>query len=96
VREGEAEMGEVFKEFVDKVPEIIDKAAQSLALASLSVLVLGALGFLLFRNATGKLKLAAFAMMTAGLLGLFTFAANSTKIDTPGPKPISPEQTEQI
>jgi tetratricopeptide (TPR) repeat protein len=90
-------MGEVFKEFVDKVPAIIGKAAQSpLGLASLIVLVLGALGGFLFWNAAGRLRLLAFAMITGGLLGLFIFASNSTKIDNPGPKPISPKQTEQI
>jgi hypothetical protein len=91
------EMGEVFKGLLDKASNIIGKAAENpLGLAALSVLVLGVVGVLLFRQAAGKLKLVAFAMITAGLLGLFVFAANSTKIDTPEPKPISPEQTEQI
>jgi hypothetical protein len=60
-------MGDIFKEFLDKAPDIIDKAAQSpLGLAALSVLVLGIVGAFLFRNAAGKLKLAAFAMITGG------------------------------
>jgi hypothetical protein len=41
--------------------------------ASLIVLVLGIVGVFLFRNAAGKLKLAAFAMITAGLLGVIAF-----------------------
>ncbi|HEY4846525.1 MAG TPA: tetratricopeptide repeat protein [Methylocella sp.] len=91
------EMDEIFKGLFDKAPDIISKAAQNpLGLASLIVLVLGILGAFLFRNAAGNLKLLAFAMITAGLLGLFLFASNSTKIDNPGPKPISPEQVEQI
>jgi hypothetical protein len=41
-------------------PDIIGNAAQSpLRLASLGILVLGALGFLLLRDAAGKLKLLA-------------------------------------
>jgi hypothetical protein len=43
------EMGDIFKEFLDKAPDIIDKAAQSpLGLAALSVLVLGIVGAFLF------------------------------------------------
>jgi len=63
-------MGDIFKEFLDKAPDIIDKAAQSpLGLAALSVLVLGIVGAFLFRNAAGKLKLAAFAMITGSFFG---------------------------
>ena len=63
-------MGEIFKGFLDKAPDIIGKAAQSpLGLAALSVLVLGIVGVLLFRDAAGKLKLVAFAMITGGFLG---------------------------
>jgi len=74
-------VGEIFKEFFDKAPDIIGKAAQSpLGLVALSVLVLGAVGFLLFRNAAGKLKLGAFAMITGGFLAfmalVFIFAGN--------------------
>jgi hypothetical protein len=81
-------VGEIFKGFLDKVPNIIDKAAQSpLGVASLSVLVLGALGFLLFRQASGKLKLLALAMITGGFLGLvFIFASN------PKPPPSLPQR----
>jgi hypothetical protein len=51
-------MGEILNELFNQGPDIIGKAAQSpLRLASLGILVLGALGFLLLRDATGKLKL---------------------------------------
>jgi hypothetical protein len=82
-------VGEIFKGLLDKAPDIIGKAAESpLGVAALSVLVLGALGFLLFRNAAGKLKLVALAMITGGFLGfmalVFVFASN------PKPVPILP------
>jgi tetratricopeptide (TPR) repeat protein len=101
VREGVRrgfEVNEFFEGLFDKAPDIIGKAAQSpLGLASLIVLILGALGGFLFWNAAEKLRLLALAMITGGLLGLFIFASNSTKIDNPESKPkISPEQTEQI
>jgi high-affinity Fe2+/Pb2+ permease len=67
-------MGDIFKEFLDKASGIIRESAQSpLGLVALSVLVLGIVGAFLFRNAAGKLKLAAFAMITAGLLGVIAF-----------------------
>jgi hypothetical protein len=93
-----SEVGEIFKEFFDKAPDIIDKAAQSpLALASLIVLVLGVVGAFLFRNVAGKLKLAAFAMITGGLLGLFIFASNpKAPPSLPQLDSNSPEKTEQI
>src|ERR1700730_3691232 len=74
-------MDEIFKGLFDKAPDIIGKAAQSpLGLAALSVLVLGIVGVLLFREAAGKLKLVAFAMITGGFLGfmalVFVFASN--------------------
>ena len=76
VRRG-CEVDEFFKGIFDKAPDIIREAAQSpLGLASLIVLVLGVVGAFLFRNVAGKLKLAAFAMITGGLLGLFIFASN--------------------
>jgi hypothetical protein len=95
------EMDEFFKGLLDKAPDIIGKAAQSpLGVASLSVLVLGTLAFLLFRDATGKLKLAALAMIT-GFLGFLVkvviVASNPTRTDNPEPEPrISQEQTEQV
>ena len=92
-------MSEVFKEFVDKAPDIIGKAVQSpLGLAALSVLVLGIVGVLLFRKATGKLKLVAFAMITSGFLGfmalVFIFASNPKPPLIPVPSgKIDPDKT---
>jgi hypothetical protein len=40
--------------------------------------VLGIVGAFLFRNVAGKLKLAAFTMITGGLLGLFIIASIQT------------------
>ena len=69
-------MDEIFKALFDKAPDIIHEAAQSpLGLASLIVLVLGTLGFLLFRNAAGKLKLLALAMLAGNFLGLVGLVA---------------------
>jgi tetratricopeptide (TPR) repeat protein len=63
-------MEEFFGRLFDKVPGIIHEAAQSaLGVTSLSILVLGGLGFFLFRKAPARLKVAAFAMLTSGLLG---------------------------
>jgi hypothetical protein len=91
---GGCEVGEIFREFFDKGPDIIDKAAQSpLALASLIVLVLGVAGSLLFRNVAGILKLAAFTMITGGLLGLFIFASNPKPPPSLPPDKNSPEKT---
>ena len=73
---GGSEVSEVFKEFVDKAPDIIGKAVQSpLGLAALSVLVLGIVVFLLFREAAGKHKLVAFMLITGGFLGLSSLRA---------------------
>jgi tetratricopeptide (TPR) repeat protein len=48
----------------------------------------------LFRNVAGKLKLAAFAMITSGLLGLFIFASNPKPPSSlPLPDNNSPEKT---
>src|SRR5436305_1174710 len=74
-------MGEIFKGLLDKAPDIIGKAAENpLGLAALSVLVLGIVGVLLFREAAGKPKLLALAMITGGFLGfmalVFVFASN--------------------
>jgi hypothetical protein len=67
-------VSEVFKEFVDKAPDIIGKAVQSpLGLAALSVL--GIVVFLLFREAAGKHKLVAFMLITGGFLGLSSLRA---------------------
>ncbi|MGB6175320.1 MAG: hypothetical protein WBF43_03025, partial [Methylocella sp.] len=56
--------------------------------------------FLLFRDATGKLKLGALAM-TTGFLGLLVkvviVASNPARVDNPEPKPIIDQaQTEQV
>jgi tetratricopeptide (TPR) repeat protein len=99
-------MGEVFKEFVDKVPAIIREAAQSpLALASLIVLVLGGVVAYLFRNTAGRQQLLAFAMIIVGLLGLFAFASNlpkpnnhesgQAKPDIPAPVPMEIDNSER-
>jgi hypothetical protein len=103
VREGVQrgfEMDEFFKGLLDKAPDIIGKAAQSpLGVASLIVLGVCVLAFLLFRDAAGNLKLEAFAITcVVGILVLVViFSSNSTKVDNPEPKPIpSPEQTEQV
>jgi hypothetical protein len=62
-------MGEILNELFKQGPDIIGKAAQSpLRLASLGILVLGALGFLLLRDAAGKLKLLVLAMIRYSLL----------------------------
>ncbi len=84
-------MGESFKEFIDKVPDIIDKAERSpLGVASLCVIVLGTLAFLLFLGSTGKLKLLALAMIAGCFLGfvalVFMFA-NNPKLPT---DPVTP------
>jgi hypothetical protein len=59
-----------------------------LGVTSLCVLVLGALGFLLFQEAAGKLKLVALAMITGGFLGfvalVFIFASNPKPPPQPG------------
>jgi tetratricopeptide (TPR) repeat protein len=79
-------MNEVFKELFSKASDIIREAAQNpLGLASLSALILGALGLFLFRSAAGKLKLLALAMITAGLLGLTALVA----IYASNPNPVS-------
>jgi tetratricopeptide (TPR) repeat protein len=75
-----SEMDEFFKELFGKASDIIHEAGQSpLALASLGVLILGALGFLFFRDATAKFKLAAFATITIGFIGLFVYANNPVR-----------------
>jgi tetratricopeptide (TPR) repeat protein len=88
-------VGDFLKGLLDKAPDIISKAAESpLGLASLIVLVLGIVGAFLFRNVAGKLKLAAFAMITSGLLGLFIFASNPKPPSSlPLPDNNSPEKT---
>jgi hypothetical protein len=61
---------EFLQKLLDKAPDIIGKAAESpLGLASLSVLVLGALAGFLFHKDPGKFKVAAFAMFTGTVLG---------------------------
>jgi hypothetical protein len=81
-------MGDIFKEFLDKAPDIIDKAAQSpLGLAALSVLVLGIIGAFLFRNAAGKLKLAAFAMITGGFFGFMALVLIPSFLWSQPPEP---------
>ena len=76
------------KEFLDKAPDIIDKAAQSpWGLAALSVLVLGIVGAFLFRNAAGKLKLAAFAMITGGFFGLIALVLIPSFLWSQPPEP---------
>jgi hypothetical protein len=65
-----SQVSEFVKELLDKAPDIIGKAAQSpLGLASLSVLVLGALAGFLFHKDAGKFKVAAFAMVVGAVLG---------------------------
>jgi hypothetical protein len=80
-------MGEFFQWLFGKAPDIIREAARSpLGLAALSVLVLGIVGVLLFREAAGQPKLVAFAMITGGLLGFLmlvvVFASSPTTPDT--------------
>jgi hypothetical protein len=70
-------MGEIFKWLFDKAADIIRAVQNPWGLAALIVLVLGIVGAYFFRIATEKLKLAAFAMIIAGLLGLFIFARSS-------------------
>ena len=66
----DSQVSEFLKELLDKAPDIIGKAAQSpLGLASLSVLVLGALAGFLFHKDAGKFKVAAFAMVVGAVLG---------------------------
>jgi hypothetical protein len=73
---------------LDKAPDIIDKAAQSpLDLAALSVLVLGIVGAFLFRNAAGKLKLAAFAMITGGFFGFMALVLIPSFLWSQPPEP---------
>jgi hypothetical protein len=91
-------MGEFFKGLFDKAPDIIGKAAQSpLGLVALSVLVLGIVGVFLFRNAAGKVKLAAFAVITGGFLGFLAlvvaFASNPNPALIPPPDKTNPEKT---
>ena len=63
----------------DRAAEIIRESGRGpVAFASLIVLVLGIVGAYLFRNVGEKLRLAAFAMVIVGLLGLFTLATTST------------------
>lgn len=78
------------KALFEKAPDIIHEAAQSpLGVASLSILVLGVLVFLLFRGAAEKLRLFALATITASLLGfvalVFVFASNPTPAFVPPP-----------
>ena len=48
----------------------------------------------MFRNVAGILKLAAFAMIIGGLLGLFIFASNPKPVPiTPPPDKNNPEKT---
>ncbi len=87
------EVDDIFKELLDKAPDVIDKAAQSpLGLAALSVLVLGIVGVLLFRKATGKLKLVAFAMITSGFLGFMALVFDWSLRATIRRNPISQRQ----
>ena len=72
-------MGEILNELFKQGPDIIGKAAQSpLGLASLGVLVLGALGFLLLRDAAGKRKLLVLAIIPYSLLR-YLWATNHPK-----------------
>jgi hypothetical protein len=91
-------VGEILQRLLDKAPDIIDKAAQNpLGLASLSTLVLGAVVFFLFRDAVGRQKLHALAMITGCFLGLMTlvlvFASNpKSPAILPQPDKSSPEK----
>lgn len=49
----------------------------------------------MLRKAAEKLKLAAFAMITAGLLGLFIFASNLPKPDAPASVPTKIDNSER-
>src|ERR1700730_1162049 len=96
VREGLQGVGEIFKEFFDKASDIIREAGQSrLALASLIVVVLGLVVAFLFRNDSGKLKLAAFTSFLGFLVFVVVLASNSTKPDTPTSVPTKIDNSER-